>query len=358
MNTSKTLHSQSEPLRTNQPSAPNPAPEPYPPDARQWALFSSSPAFQPDATSPPPEGAGVQDDTEPVRADLAERARGLLAELDARNAQASIEGCANVWIAKPAGKSRGRGIACVTRLEDLAAHTKAQAVNLADARENRWIVQKYIERPLVVRGRKFDIRQWVLLTCTSPLTVWLYDEPYLRFCAEDYSLADVGNVFRHLSNNSIAKYSDEFKKNVLGDGNMWRIGEFQKFLVDRFGPDHERAWEEKIAPQIRDIVVHTLQCAEDTFEARRGTCELYGYDFVVDDSLSVWLLEVNCSPSMEHSTAVTAHLCPRAFDDVFKVIVDAPVRLHHGRTSVCAICPEPHADLGSLQSIACRRTRA
>jgi hypothetical protein len=52
-----------------------------------------------------------------------------------------------------------------------------------------------IERPLVVQGRKFDIRQWVLLTCTSPLTVWLYDEPYLRFCAEEYTLSDVVGLY-------------------------------------------------------------------------------------------------------------------------------------------------------------------
>lgn len=63
--------------------------------------------------------------------------------------------------------------------------------------------------------RKFDIRQWVLVTSSSPMTAWFYGECYLRFCAEDYSLTDLTNVFSHLSNNCIARKSLHFQSGPI-----------------------------------------------------------------------------------------------------------------------------------------------
>jgi tubulin monoglycylase TTLL3/8 len=36
--------------------------------------------------------------------------------------------------------------------------------------------------------------------------------------------------------------------------------------------------------------------------------EVFGYDFMVDTTLNVWLLEVNSSPSMEYSSAITERM--------------------------------------------------
>ena len=71
--------------------------------------------------------------------------------------------------------SRGRGIHCFNNLYDIADYCLGRDV--------QFVVQKYIEHPLVIEGRKFDIRQWVLIQDFNPPKIWFYNECYLRFCA-------------------------------------------------------------------------------------------------------------------------------------------------------------------------------
>ena len=53
----------------------------------------------------------------------------------------------------------------------------------------QFVIQKYIEKPLLVRSRKFDIRVWVLMT--HQMQYFIFKEGYIRTSSENFDLADV-----------------------------------------------------------------------------------------------------------------------------------------------------------------------
>jgi|LauGreDrversion4_2_1035121.scaffolds.fasta_scaffold194422_1 tubulin monoglycylase TTLL3/8 len=71
-------------------------------------------------------------------------------------------------------------------------------------KKTTWVIQKYIENPMLIVQRKFDFRVWVVVTAWNPLKVYIYDLCYLRFGSQNYGAENL-NLFSHLTNNSIQK---------------------------------------------------------------------------------------------------------------------------------------------------------
>ncbi|NXI17226.1 TTLL3 monoglycylase, partial [Irena cyanogastra] len=246
-----------------------------------------------------------------------EQCQDLLQRLEEKLPQLGIEGNLNVWIVKPSAKSRGRGIVCATRLEEVLE--LAQSCTGPPVPMCEWVVQKYVERPLTIFNTKFDIRQWFVVTDWKPLTVWFYRDCYLRFCSRPFSLCHLEPA-RHLCNVSIQKrYKTSQPDPRVPPDKIWSNKQFQAHLA-RLG--RANAWQRVMVPGMKAAILNALRCTRDQVGSRKGSFELFGADFLVGEDFQPWLLEINSCPTMSPSSAVTRRLCANVQRDTLCLVLD------------------------------------
>ena len=83
------------------------------------------------------------------------------------------------------------------------------------------MIQKLIERPLLFKQRKFDIRVWVIVNSFDG-KCYMYKESYVRTSSKKYEEynPDISNeeqIFMQLTNNAIQKNGEEYGKYEEGN---------------------------------------------------------------------------------------------------------------------------------------------
>lgn len=221
----------------------------------------------------------------------------------------------NTWIIKPGeNTNRGNGIIVCNTLESILEVIKPV--------ENKsYIIQKYLENPLLINKRKFDIRCYAMITSISGVIQgYFYLDGYLRTASQEFIIDDVNNLFIHLTNDAIQKHSADYGK--YENGNKLSYRSFQRYL-DINHP--EVNFFTQILPKIKEIIKETILASFMFIDKnKRMHCmEVFGYDFMIDSEFMPWLIEVNTNPCLELSSPYLKILIPAMIENAFKIVVDS-----------------------------------
>ena len=218
-----------------------------------------------------------------------------------------------IWIMKPVGKAQGKGIFLFNKLSEIS-DWKRKSDSTAQQAES-YVVQRYIENPLLVGGKKFDLRLYVLVTSYAPLTVFMYRSGFARFSLYRYNTdtSNLGDTYVHLTNAAVQKTAPGFD---AGAGSKWPLHAFKLYLVAKYGA---RATDACFAA-VEQLVIHSLLSVQKIMINDKHCFEMYGYDILIDDNLKPWLIEVNASPSITADTPQDYELKFGLLDDVFSII--------------------------------------
>lgn len=220
----------------------------------------------------------------------------------------------NMWIMKPAGSSRGRGIQVIN---DVGAVHYGELT----------IIQQYISDPYLLGGFKWDMRTYVTVTSFNPVEAFIYKDGFARFTTVPYNTndEDIDNKFVHLTNSSIQRHNeDNFMQDETSDllrredtlvgGTKISFTMLQERLK-MIGIEWSVVWAKMV-----DVILKSLCMAEDQIPFQTNAFELFGYDLMMDSKMKMWLIEVNSSPSMGQEHLLDEHVKQPLINDTIDLV--------------------------------------
>jgi hypothetical protein len=169
------------------------------------------------------------------------------------------------WIVKPENSLNRNGIGVFESYNKLVKFVKQYNYN-------EWIIQEFIDNPLLIDGKKFHFRVYVLIIKDNKMfKTLMYNRGFLYFSTKKYN-----------SNNEEAYLTDGKTKS-------------QVKVFPQFYNKHYDNFDETIVPQLKIIVNDTIESVYKNLECvNNSKCYKYlGYDILIDKFYRCYLAEIN-----------------------------------------------------------------
>lgn len=155
----------------------------------------------------------------------------------------------------------------------------------------------------------------MMCTINGNMQGYWYTDGYFRTSSREFSLKNFNNKFIHLTNDAVQKRLDDYGK--FESGNKLSYPEFQKYL-DSVKIDCD--FVKTVVPKMKQMAQDSMRAVSRKVDPNRKTftMEIFGYDFMIDEDLNPWMIEVNTNPCFELSSPYLARLIPAMVENALK----------------------------------------
>uniref|UniRef100_H0XQC6 Tubulin tyrosine ligase like 10 n=1 Tax=Otolemur garnettii TaxID=30611 RepID=H0XQC6_OTOGA len=222
-----------------------------------------------------------------------------------------------IWICKPTASNQGKGIFLLRNQEEVAAlQAKTQSMEddpiyrkMPFRTPQARVVQRYIQNPLLLGGKKFDVRSYLVIACAMPFMVF-FGHGYARLTLNLYD-PHSNDLSGHLTNQFMQKKSPLYV--LLKEDTVWSMDHLNRYINDHFRKAKGLPRDWVFTTFTKAILTMKIHCSITT---RTELLLSQGYnsslclDFLIDENFKVWLLEMNSNPALHTNCEVLKEVVP------------------------------------------------
>jgi len=142
----------------------------------------------------------------------------------------------------------------------------------------------------------------------------------MRTASREFSITN-SSKYVHLTNDAVQMHCDDYSK--YENGNKLSYTDFQRYL-NKTHADKKYNFVNDVIPELKNIA---RKGVESTFKAlnpmkRQHMFEIFGLDYILDEDMKPYLLEMNTNPCLELSSTYLSYLIPHMIESALQISLD------------------------------------
>jgi hypothetical protein len=240
-----------------------------------------------------------------------------------------------IWVTKDPLSAEGDGIVVNPNIDALRelwlknpkAEKDEDIVCRTDVTTDSVVIQRYILNPLLLNGKKMEIRTYWLMASVEPFIVF-YRDGTVRLTTRDYRTGEWEDPLIHITNVKQQKKADPEYYNTESE-RKWNLEKLSEYVVEKgLTQSTSEEWLVGLRNKLKEIIGRVARGAHPQLMKNKGNTvwdgrfELFGMDVILDEHLRPWLTEIQDGPSLSLDPGTKRKVIPEMLEELTDIMLE------------------------------------